>query len=295
MTARSPGRPAATSASRVSWRSSGRARASRSIGGPERLERRPQLDGHDDVDREPGGRFDVRLRAGVPDRPDQVDQRPDLGLGARRRARRPRASARRSAGPGRSPGAAGAAHSASVTNGMTGWSSRRYVSRTSTSVHQVASRASGARSLVGQVGPWPARGPSRSTRSRSRRTGAGSPRRTRSRPSPRRRPRPSPRPATEASARPGPRWRTSGSRRSASSGIVAGRAPDDEPRRVPELVGEVAGVLELGRAEALVVAGRRAVDDARSGGRRHRTRRSRRAGRRRCPSSSTSSGRPGRG
>ena len=37
-----------------------------------------------------------------------------------------------------------AAHSASVTNGMTGWSSRRYVSSTSTSVHHVASRAAGS-------------------------------------------------------------------------------------------------------------------------------------------------------
>ena len=42
-----------------------------------------------------------------------------------------------------------------------------------------------------------------------------------------------------------------------------GRRPraDHEARRVPELVGEVAGVLQLGRAEALVVARRRAVDE----------------------------------
>ena len=35
-----------------------------------------------------------------------------------------------------------ASQSASVTNGITGCSSRRYVSSTSTSVHQVASRTS---------------------------------------------------------------------------------------------------------------------------------------------------------
>ena len=50
--------------------------------------------------------------------------------------------------------------------------------------------------------PWRARGPSRSTRSRSLRRRCGSPRRTRSRPAPRPRPRSPRRPARGASARP---------------------------------------------------------------------------------------------
>ena len=43
-----------------------------------------------------------------------------------------------------------ASQSASVTNGITGCSSRRYVSSTSTSVHQVASRTSSRQRVVGQ-------------------------------------------------------------------------------------------------------------------------------------------------
>ena len=47
--------------------------------------------------------------------------------------------------------AAGAAQIASVTNGMTGWSSRRYVSSTSTSAHQVASRSAASSDVVGEA------------------------------------------------------------------------------------------------------------------------------------------------
>ena len=46
--------------------------------------------------------------------------------------------------------------------------------------------------------------------------------------------------------------------------------PDHEARRVPELVGEVAGVVELGRAHPLVLPWRGAVDHARTGARRRR-------------------------
>ena len=48
---------------------------------------------------------------------------------------------------------------------------------------------------------------------------------------------------------------------------------DDEPRRVPELVREVAGVLELGRPEALVLARASRRGSARTAARRRRTRR----------------------
>ena len=81
----------------------------------------------------------------------------------------------------------------------------------------------------------------------------------------------------------------------ASAGIDGRARAEHEPGRVPELVAEVAGVLDLRRAEPLVVAGRRPVD--------HRE--AQRVGAdlvdrperdRRCsPSSSTSSGRTGPG
>ena len=58
----------------------------------------------------------------------------------------------------------------------------------------------------------------------------------------------------------GPRCAGSGAARGAPAAIEAGRAPTHEARGVPELVGEVAAVLELRSAEPLVVAGRRAVD-----------------------------------
>ena len=85
----------------------------------------------------------------------------------RGRARPRPASGRRSAGPGPSCRCGSAAQSASVTNGMTGCSRRRYVSSASTSVHHVASRVLGRQRRRRPGGPWRARGPSRRTRSRS--------------------------------------------------------------------------------------------------------------------------------
>ena len=61
--------------------------------------------------------------------------------GVARAGRRPGATMSRS---GSSARWGSAAHSSSVTNGMTGWSSRRYVSSASTSVHHVASRSAAA-------------------------------------------------------------------------------------------------------------------------------------------------------
>ena len=75
-----------------------------------------------------------------------------------------------------------------------------------------------------------------------------------------------------------------------------GRArAEHEPRRVPELVREVARVLDLRRPEPLVVARASCRGRPRTAARRRRARRSCPADRRCCPSSSTSSGRTGRG
>ena len=69
-----------------------------------------------------------------------------------------------------------------------------------------------------------------------------------------------------SSARPGPRCAASGRRRSAPAGIVGGPCAEHEARRVPELVGEVAGVLELGGPKRWSLPGRRAVDEGEAQG-----------------------------
>ena len=158
---------------------------------------------------------------------DEVDDRADLRLGREVALPHPGPAGDDEQLGVASRGAAACAHSASVTNGMTGWSRRRYVSRTSTRAHQVASRASGGERSRRRAGPWRARGPSRSTRSRWRRRRAASPRRTRSRPSPRRPPRWSPRPATAASARPG----RGGGRRAGVARRRRGSSPGGRRRR----------------------------------------------------------------
>ena len=278
----------------MSSRWSGRARARRSIAGPQRLEGRVRAR----PGRRPASRARPRPAAFAVARALRisVDERDELAdLGARRRGRaRPRPGQRATISSSGSVARCGmAAHSASVTNGMTGWSRRRYVSSTSTSVHQVASRAAGssdssAEPDLGELeAPVAELVPDGVVQDAGHLAegvvGDGLVDGRRGRRGPRQQP---------ALGRSEVRGRRA-ARRSASLGDGRRPGPDHEPRRVPELVGEVAGVLELGRPEPLVVAGRRAVDERepqRVGpGLVDRPR----AGRRRCPSSSTSSGRSG--
>ena len=117
-----------------------------------------------------------------------------------------------------------ASHSVSVMNGMTGWSRRRYASRASTSVHQVASRSaagsdsSARRTLASsrpqsqysfQIASYSSRVTSPKLKSAIALSTAAVVAATRD--------------SSHWSA--GPRWPASGSRRSASSAIDAGRAP----------------------------------------------------------------------
>ena len=147
--ARPPAAPDRSAPASGTRSAAARGRAARGPG--QRVERRPEPRRERDVDREPGGRVELRLRAGVAERADELEQRADLGFGRGvAPAARP-ASPPRSAASG-SPAACGSsAQIASVTNGITGWSRRRYVSSASTSVHQVASRVGGRQRLVGQA------------------------------------------------------------------------------------------------------------------------------------------------
>ena len=153
------------------------------------------------------------------------------------------------------------AQSASVTKGITGWSSRRYVSSTSTSVHHVASRVGASRVVIRQPDlgelqpPVAVLAPDRLVQD------AGQLAERVARRRPRRPPRSWPRRATAASARHGSEVARV---RQPAFGVVRDRARPGARHvagRVPELVREVARVLELGRPEPLVVARRRAVDD----------------------------------
>ena len=110
-------------------------------------------------------------------------------------------------------------------------------------------------------GPWRARGPSRSTRSRSRRTASRvtSPKRVVGHRAVDGRDRR--RGARQQPAVGGPEVRRVGQ---APLGAVGDRRrprAEDEPRGVPQLVREVPGVLDLRRPEPLVVARRRPVDE----------------------------------
>ena len=181
-----------------------RSRAGESFdGGSERLEGRTERWRHVDHGLQPVGSGQFRLGARVPDLGHELDERPDLGLGAEvalahsRPARDdeqvrvawPGAAALPTAPRSRTASPGGAA--AGTCRG------RRPASTTSPR----ARPGSGARR---PGGPWPSRGPSRSTRPRSPRRRPGSARRTRRRSARRRRPRSWPRPATTASARPDP-------------------------------------------------------------------------------------------
>ncbi len=142
--------------------------------GPQRLERRPELGRRSR--RRPAARSPVRAspphgRCECPRTSSMIASTAALGDGDRSSPDR-RASGRRSAAAGSLVRCGRSPQIASVTNGMIGWSRRRYVSSASTSVHHVASRSASA-SSGRQGGPWPARGPSRSTRSRRPRTGSG--------------------------------------------------------------------------------------------------------------------------
>ena len=95
MIVRSPAVVAASSASGVSSRRSGRARASRSMAGRSASKVVAELERHEDQRLEPVRGGQPGRRAGVPDLRDQVDERADLGFGLRRPAPPPRASARR--------------------------------------------------------------------------------------------------------------------------------------------------------------------------------------------------------
>ena len=171
------------------------------------------------------------------------------------------------------------------------------MSSASTSVHHVASRSASGSDRRRPGGPWPARGPSRSTRSRSRRTGRASPRRTaksRHRPVDRRdRGR---RARDGSSARPGPRCAGVGRR---ARGVRPGSTPAGHPARSASrsracwrssgrsrpwpcrTAGRCPGVAPWIEGEAQGV-GAGLVDDLERIDRR-------------CPSSWTSSGRTGRG
>ena len=119
----------------------------------------------------------------------------------------------------------------------------------------------GAASLVGE----PDLGHSRSQSQNSFQIASyrtASPRRSCSPPWRHRPPRPWPRRATGSSARPAQVRPASGGGGRAVGRSPPGRAPEHEARRVPELVGEVARVLELGGAEPLVVARASAVESA---------------------------------
>ena len=152
-----------------------------------------------------------------------------------------------------------AAHRASVTNGMTGWSSRRYVSSTSTSVHHVASRAAGSsdssasRTLASsspqsqysfQIASYRTRvispKPYSATASSTAAVVAAA------------------RDSSQRSA--GPRWPASGSRRSASAGIEAGRAPTTNRVAFQSLLAKLRALSSLAGLEPLVLARRRPVD-----------------------------------
>ena len=140
------------------------------------------------------------------------------------------------------------------------------MSRASTSVHQVASRAAGVEPTRRPGGPWPARGPSRTTRSRSRRTGSGSPRRRRSRRSPGRPRPPSPRSGSGSSARRGRAGRRrarAGRHRRGSS--PAGRRARSGPRS-RACCAKLRAVSSLSWREPLVVARRVAVDQGEAQG-----------------------------
>ena len=127
-----------------------RARAARS---PARAPRRPDR-ARPGSRRRPAATSPARARlgAGVADRPDELDERLERRVSAAGRARpRPGQRATISSGGSSTRDAAATPQSASVTNGMTGCSSRRYVSSASTRVHQVASRSAAGSDVVGEA------------------------------------------------------------------------------------------------------------------------------------------------
>ena len=127
MTARSPGRGRPPRAPRGSGRdgAAGRGPAARSPAGAPRTSA-PSVGGHvrpaSPASRRPGASPSARALRSPPTR---LDQRLDLALGGGVALPRRRASGRRSAAPDPLARCGSAAQSASVTNGMTGWSSRR--------------------------------------------------------------------------------------------------------------------------------------------------------------------------
>ena len=144
---------------------------------------------------------------------------------------------------------------------MTGWSSRRYVSSASTSVHQVASRSASGQVSIRQAdlgeleAPVAVLVPDRLVEEpRHLAEGVVGHRR-----GPRRRP--SPPRATGASDRAGPRCARSGSRRSAPAGIVAGRAPRTKRAAFHSLLAKLRAFSSLAAPNCWSLPGRRAVDE----------------------------------